>query len=58
MFKAPPKLEGYVYSFDEAKKARDSGKILSIRLETSKRYNLKCKYYCNRSGKVLKDEIP
>jgi radical SAM protein with 4Fe4S-binding SPASM domain len=55
--KTPPKLEGYVYSFNEAKKARDSGKILSIRLETSRRCNLKCKYCCNRSGKPLKNEI-
>lgn len=57
-YSEPPKLEGYYYSFDEAKEARDSGKILTIRLETSRACNLRCEYCCNRSGRPLKWELP
>lgn len=52
-----PKLEGYYYSFREAVDARDSGKILSMRIETSRACNLRCKYCCNKSGKPLKNEL-
>ncbi|KPJ56534.1 hypothetical protein AMJ49_04635 [Parcubacteria bacterium DG_74_2] len=56
-YKAIPKLEGYYYSFKEAKEARDTGKILTIRIETSRICNLRCNYCCNRSGKPLKNEL-
>lgn len=57
LLKKPPILEGYVYSYDEAVKSRDKGEILTIRLETSRVCNLKCKYCCNKSGQKLPDEI-
>lgn len=54
---SPPKLSGYVYSYEDAVNSRNSGQILSIRVETSRICNLKCKYCCNRSGVALEDEI-
>ncbi|MFA6528134.1 MAG: radical SAM protein [Candidatus Gracilibacteria bacterium] len=56
-FKPTPKLEGYFYSFEESKNARDNGRILAIRTETSLVCNLRCRYCCNRSGKPSSDEI-
>lgn len=55
--KKSPILEGYVYSYEEAVAYRDKGQILTIRLETSRVCNLKCKYCCNRSGQALENEI-
>lgn len=57
-YKLPPKLLGYVYTYDEAVKSRDSGQILTIRIETSRICNLRCQYCCNRSGIALDNEIP
>ncbi len=56
-FSSPPKLSGYYYSPEEARKARDTGKLLSIRLETSLKCNLRCNYCCNNSGEALPDEL-
>jgi len=53
----PPRLEGYHYSPSEAKEARDGGKILSIRLETSLACNLRCTYCCNSSGIASQNEM-
>lgn len=36
LYKNPPILEGYVYSYNEAVESRDNNKILTIRLETSR----------------------
>src|SRR3972149_3440722 len=55
--KSPPTLEGYYYSPDQARRCRDQGHLLSIRVETSLRCNLRCRYCCNRSGMPLKNEI-
>lgn len=57
LYKKPPILEGYVYSYNEAVESRDNNKILTIRLETSRLCNLRCKYCCNRSGQALEKEI-
>jgi len=56
-FSSPPKLSGYYYSPEEARRARDTGKLLSIRLETSLKCNLRCNYCCNSSGEALPDEL-
>ncbi len=56
-FSSPPKLSGYYYSPGEARDARDTGKLLSIRLETSLQCNLRCNYCCNNSGEALADEL-
>ncbi len=56
-FKTTPKLEGYFYSYEESCDARDKGKLLAIRVETSLVCNLRCRYCCNRSGKAAPDEI-
>ncbi len=53
----PPVLKGYLYPNQEARKARDEGKLLSIRLETSTLCNLRCLYCYNESGEPLKDEM-
>ena len=36
--KVPPKLNGYTIDHDRARKFRDDGKLLTIRLETSRIY--------------------
>lgn len=56
-FSSPPKLSGYYYSPEDARRARDTGQLLSIRLETSLKCNLRCNYCCNKSGEALPDEL-
>ena len=53
----PPKLIGYNYSPDEAREARDSGRLLAMRTETSLLCNLRCRYCNGVSGMVPSDEI-
>ena len=53
-----PGLHGYTYSYKKAQGARETNRLLSIRLETSLSCNLKCIYCCNKSGKALEDELP
>lgn len=55
--KAPPKLVGYTIDHDRAREFRDDGKLLTIRLETSRICNLKCLYCNNDSGQSVHDEI-
>lgn len=50
-------LIGYTYMFEEGKKARNEGKLLTLRLETSLACNMKCRYCAWDSGKSLDDEI-
>lgn len=50
-------LIGYTYRYAEGKKARDEGKLLALRLETSLACNMKCRYCAWDSGKSLDDEI-
>lgn len=46
-----PKLVGYWYPPEEARAARDGGKLLSLRVETSLRCNLRCSY-CSLSTRM------
>jgi radical SAM protein with 4Fe4S-binding SPASM domain len=46
----PPILRGYMYKAKEAYEARDSNRLLSIRLETNRSCNLRCRYCYARSG--------
>ena len=55
--KKPPVLKGYLYPDQEARKARDEGKLLSLRIETSTICNLRCLYCYNESGEPLKNEM-
>lgn len=50
-------LRGYTYKFEEGKKARNEGKLLTLRLETSLSCNMKCRYCAWDSGKPLDYEI-
>lgn len=54
----PPVLEGYLYHYKDAIKARDSNKLLCIRLETSLACNLRCRYCYRQSGEKAKYEMP
>lgn len=46
----PPFLAGYSYSPQEAREARDAGRLLTIRLETNSSCNLSCGYCHLESG--------
>lgn len=50
VFFPPPILRGYMYGAKEAYQARDSNRLLAIRLETNKSCNLRCRYCYARSG--------
>lgn len=50
LFSPPPVLKGYMYGAQEARKARDSNRLLAIRLETNKSCNLRCRYCYAESG--------
>jgi radical SAM protein with 4Fe4S-binding SPASM domain len=56
-FKRPPILVGYNYPPERAMEARDSGKLLSMRTETSLVCNLACRYCNGTSGKAHPGEI-
>jgi len=49
----PPVLRGYMYGAKEAYEARNSNRLLAIRLETNKSCNLRCRYCYARSGEDL-----
>jgi len=53
----PPILIGYNFSSDKAREARDSGKLLSMRTETSLICNLSCRYCNGTSGTPPPGEI-
>lgn len=53
LFLPPPILRGYMYGAEEAHKARDSNKLLAIRIETNKSCNLRCRYCYAQSGEDL-----
>jgi radical SAM protein with 4Fe4S-binding SPASM domain len=44
MLSPPPVLRGYMYKAKEAFEARNSNRLLSIRLETNRSCNLRCRY--------------
>ncbi|WP_440945738.1 radical SAM/SPASM domain-containing protein [Methanosarcina sp. T3] len=46
----PPVLRGYMYGAQEAYEARDSNRLLAIRLETNTSCNLHCRYCYAQSG--------
>lgn len=50
VFFPPPVLRGYMYRAKEAYEARNSNRLLAIRLETNKSCNLHCRYCYARSG--------
>lgn len=50
-------LIGYSYSLEEGKLARDEGRLLSLRVETSLFCNMRCKYCAWDSGVPLNDEV-
>ena len=56
-FKPPPYLMGYNYPPEEAYDARNADQLLSMRIETSRKCNLRC-IYCNTdSGEPLPNEL-
>jgi len=57
-FLRPPILVGYTYEPAEAYSARDEGRLLSLRIETSRACNLRCRYCYAESGTPLDDELP
>ncbi len=50
LFSSPPVLKGYMYGAQEAYEARNSNRLLAIRLETNKSCNLRCRYCYAQSG--------
>jgi len=56
--KNPPLLEGYLYDYEEAIKAREGNKLLCVRLETSLACNIRCEYCFRDSGKPAENEMP
>ncbi len=50
LFSPPPMLKGYMYGPQEAHEARDSNRLLAIRLETNTSCNLRCRYCYAQSG--------
>jgi MoaA/NifB/PqqE/SkfB family radical SAM enzyme len=53
LFSPPPVLRGYMYGAQEAHEARNSNRLLAIRLETNKSCNLRCRYCYAQSGEDL-----
>lgn len=53
LFSPPPVLKGYMYGAQEAREARNSNRLLAIRLETNKSCNLRCRYCYAQSGEDL-----
>ncbi len=53
----PPVLVGYNFSPERAREARDSGKLLTMRTETSLVCNLQCRYCNGTSGTPPPGEI-
>jgi MoaA/NifB/PqqE/SkfB family radical SAM enzyme len=56
-YRHPRVLEGYLYSNEDARAARDSGRLLTLRLETSLLCNLRCEYCYRESGEPKEDEM-
>ncbi|MCQ1537184.1 radical SAM protein [Methanosarcina sp. KYL-1] len=54
LFSPPPVLRGYMYGAGEAYEARDSNRLLAIRLETNTSCNLRCRYCYAKSGEEIK----
>jgi MoaA/NifB/PqqE/SkfB family radical SAM enzyme len=50
LFSPPPVLRGYMYGTQAAHEARNSNRLLAIRLETNTSCNLRCRYCYARSG--------
>ncbi|MDD4250207.1 MAG: hypothetical protein PHT13_14025, partial [Methanosarcina sp.] len=50
LFSPPPVLRGYMYGAQEAHEARNSNRLLAIRLETNTSCNLHCRYCYAQSG--------
>jgi len=52
-----PKLIGYWYPPEKARAARDNGRLLSLRVETSLKCNLRCNYCSLSTRKHWPEEI-
>jgi radical SAM protein with 4Fe4S-binding SPASM domain len=55
--KKPPLLRGYNFPHERARAARDNGKLLSMRTETSNICNIRCRYCNGASGRAPSNEI-
>jgi len=55
--KKPPELVGYNFSPEQARQARDAGRLLSMRTELSLRCDLACRYCNGTSGTAPPGEI-
>lgn len=53
----PPFLAGYTYDPEQARLARDAGRLLAIRLESNRTCNLRCGYCYAESGSPLANEL-
>jgi len=53
----PPLLIGYTYDPEDAHRARDENRLLTIRLETNRSCNLRCRYCYAEGGTRLEDEL-
>jgi radical SAM protein with 4Fe4S-binding SPASM domain len=56
-YDSPPMLAGYTYDPQDAYKARDENRLLTIRLETNHTCNLRCRYCYAGSGESLSCEM-
>lgn len=56
-YRRPHVLGGYLYSNEEAREARNNGRLLTLRLETSLCCNLRCEYCYRESGEPKPNEM-
>lgn len=56
-FERAPLLVGYTYDPGDARRARDEGRLLAIRLETNRSCNLRCRYCYAEGGERLEREL-
>ncbi|MEW5802093.1 MAG: radical SAM protein [bacterium] len=56
-FGRPPILAGYMYEPDDAYRARDNNRLMTIRLETNRACNLRCRYCYAEREETLENEL-
>lgn len=57
-YQIPPLLLGYTYEPEKSYWARNTNRLLALRLETNNTCNLRCRYCYSQSEEKLKQEIP